>query len=90
MAQHLITVRGREVKLSVTEYEILKYLAVNTGKVVTHTQLLRAVRGPNHLEDTHYLRVYIAQLRHKIEEDPNHPCHIMTEPGVGYRMVGEG
>lgn len=85
--QHLITVRGQKVKLSVTEYEILKYLMSRKGKVVTHAQLLGAVRGPGHGEDAHYLRVYIAQLRHKIEKDPNHPRYIMTEPGVGYRMV---
>jgi two-component system KDP operon response regulator KdpE len=87
LSRRLITVRGQKVKLSVTEYEILRHLAVHRGKVVTHGQLLRAVRGPNHREDTHYLRVYIAQLRHKIEDDPNHPTHIITEPGVGYRMA---
>ncbi len=89
LCRRLITVRGQRVRLSVTEYEILRHLAVHRGKVVTHGQLLRAVRGPNHQEDTHYLRVYIAQLRHKIENDPNHPTHIITEPGVGYRMAVE-
>ncbi len=87
LGRHLITARGQKVRLSVTEYEILRYLALNRGKVVTHGQLLRAVRGHNHQEDSHYIRVYIAQLRHKIESDPNHPTHIITESGVGYRMA---
>ena len=90
LTRHLLTVRGEKVKVSVMEYEILKHLMAHKGRVVTHAELLRAVRGPNHQEDTHYLRVYIAQLRHKIEEDPNHPRYIITEPGVGYRMAGEG
>ncbi len=87
LGRHLIIVRGQKVRLSVTEYEILRHLALHMGKVVTHGQLLRAVRGPNHQEDSHYIRVYIAQLRHKIESDPNHPTHIITESGVGYRMA---
>lgn len=87
LPHHAVTVRGQKLKLAVTEYEILKYLAKNKGKVVTHRQLLRTVRGPNHQEDTHYLRVYVAQLRHKIETDPNHPRYIITEPGVGYRLT---
>ncbi len=85
--RRLVAVGGREVKLSVTEFEILKNLAIHKGKVVSHGQLLRAVRGPGHGEDAHYLRVFIGQLRQKIEQDPNHPTHIVTEPGVGYRMA---
>jgi two-component system KDP operon response regulator KdpE len=87
LGRHLIIVRGQKVRLSVTEYEILRHLALHRGKVVTHGQLLHVVRGPNHQEDSHYIRVYIAQLRHKIESDPNNPTHIITEPGVGYRMA---
>lgn len=79
---------GREVKLAPTEYDILKFLALHAGKVVTHGQLLRAVWGPKNLEgETHYLRVYIRMLRHKIEDDPTRPRYILTEPGVGYRFV---
>ena len=74
-----------EVKLTPTEYEILKFLVLHAGRIVTHRQLLAAIRGA-HREDVHYLRVYIAQLRHKIEEDPNRPRYIVTEPGVGYRF----
>jgi len=87
IARRNLSVKGKEIKLTPTEYEILKYLALQAGRIVTHGQLLRAVRGPNHQEDTHYLRVYITHLRHKIEEDPNRPLYIITEPGVGYRFA---
>jgi len=90
LGRRLAAFRGERLKLSVTEYEILKCLAVHKGKVVTHGQLLRTIRGPLYQDDTHYLRVYIAQLRRKIEEDPNHPRYIITEPGVGYRLTTEG
>jgi two-component system KDP operon response regulator KdpE len=69
------------------EYEILKYLALQAGRVVTHKQLLRAIWGPNYQEQTQYLRVYIGQLRRKIEADPSQPTYIITEPGVGYRLI---
>jgi two-component system KDP operon response regulator KdpE len=82
-----VSVGGKQVKLTPTEYEILKYLALQAGRVVTHGQLLLAARGPNYQKDTHYLRVYIGHLRHKIEDDPNHPQYIITEPGVGYRFA---
>jgi two-component system, OmpR family, KDP operon response regulator KdpE len=85
LARHQVAVGDNEVKLTPTEYEILKFLVGNAGRIVTHQQLLHATRG-SHLEDVHYLRVYIAQLRHKIEEDPNRPRYIVTEPGVGYRF----
>ncbi len=82
-----VTLRGEEIKLTPTEYEILKYLALQAGRVVTHKQLLRAIWGPNYQEQTHYLRIYVGQLRHKIEADPSQPAYIITEPGVGYRLV---
>ncbi len=82
-----VTVEDAEVKLTPTEYELLKNLAVNAGKVLTHRQLLRAVWGISNEYDTHYLRVYIGQLRRKIEADPSRPRHIITEPGVGYRLL---
>jgi two-component system KDP operon response regulator KdpE len=75
------------IKLTPTEYELLRNLAVYSGKVLTHRQLLRAVWGLSYENDTQYLRVYIAQLRRKIESDPSRPRHIITEPGVGYRLL---
>jgi two-component system KDP operon response regulator KdpE len=75
------------VKLTPTEYEILKYLALHAGRVITHSQILRTVWGPNYQGETHYLRVYIGQLRRKIERNPTQPRYIMTEAGVGYRFI---
>lgn len=88
LAHRLVTVEGREVKLTPTEYELLKNLALNAGRVMTHRQLLRTIWGPGYQEEAHYLRVYIGQLRRKIETDPTRPRYIITEPGVGYRLVG--
>ncbi|MBA4416787.1 MAG: DNA-binding response regulator [Syntrophus sp. (in: bacteria)] len=87
LARRNVILRGEEIKLTPTEYEILKYLALQAGRVVTHRQLLRTIWGPNYQEQTHYLRIYIGQLRHKIETDPSQPAYIITEPGVGYRLV---
>jgi len=87
LAHRTVTVDGREVKLTPTEYEILKHLAMNPGRVLTHRQLLRAIWGPGYEEETHYLRVYVSQLRRKVEPDPARPRYIVTEPGVGYRLV---
>ena len=85
-ARRQVWVANREIKLTPTEYEILKYLAANAGKVVTHQQLLRQVWGPAYVNEPHYVRVYVGQLRHKIETDPAQPQYILTEPGVGYRL----
>ncbi|HHW42653.1 MAG TPA: response regulator [Desulfotomaculum sp.] len=87
LAGRRVTVDDREVKLTPTEYELLKNLAIHAGKVLTHRQLLRAVWGPGSESDIHYLRVYVGQLRRKIEADPSRPRHIITEPGVGYRLL---
>jgi len=87
VAQRRVTVDGNVIKPTPTEYELLRNLAVYSGKVLTHRQLLRAVWGPSYENDTQYLRVYIAQLRRKIESDPSRPRHIITEPGVGYRLL---
>jgi two-component system, OmpR family, KDP operon response regulator KdpE len=87
LARRLVLLKGIELKLTPTEYEILKHLALHSGRVITHRQLLRAVWGPNFQDETHYLRVYVGQLRRKIEADPTQPRFIMTEPGVGYRFV---
>jgi two-component system, OmpR family, KDP operon response regulator KdpE len=86
LATRRVTAGGREVKLSKTEYELLRLLARHAGKVLTHRQILREVWGPGHEEDTHYLRVYIAHLREKIESHPESPELILTELGVGYRF----
>lgn len=78
-----------EIHLTPIEYKLLVQLIANLGRVVTHRQLLREVWGPSHVEDTHYLRVYMAGLRRKLESDPNRPRHIRTEPGVGYRLIDQ-
>jgi two-component system KDP operon response regulator KdpE len=80
-------VRGQEVKMTPTEYSLLRLLVRNAGKVVTHRQILKEVWGPNHSDQTHYLRVYIAHLREKIEAVPGRPELLITEPGVGYRLL---
>ncbi|SDF13683.1 response regulator [Sporolituus thermophilus] len=82
-----VSVGGREIKLTPTEYELIKVLAQHRGRVLTHKQLLKAVWGSTYVEDTHYIRVYIGQLRRKIEENPAQPRYIITESGVGYRLM---
>ncbi|HWX39645.1 MAG TPA: response regulator transcription factor [Blastocatellia bacterium] len=82
-----VVAAGAEVKLTPKEFEILKYLMSNIGKVVTHRALLQAVWGSESTEQTEYLRVFINQLRRKIEPDPQHPRYIVTEPWVGYRLA---
>ncbi|HET7600999.1 MAG TPA: response regulator [Gemmatimonadales bacterium] len=83
--------RGREeLHLTPTEYRLLAALVRHAGRVVTHRQLLHEVWGANYVEQTHYLRVYMAQLRHKLERDPTRPRLLATEPGVGYRLRDEG
>jgi two-component system KDP operon response regulator KdpE len=86
LATRRVSVNGREVKLSVTEYNLLRFLVRHAGKVLTHRQILREVWGQGHEEHTHYLRVYVAHLREKIEADPSRPELISTESGVGYRL----
>lgn len=87
VARRLVTVQDEPVKLTQTEYALLRVLVQHAGRVLTHTQLLREVWGPGYTNETHYLRVYIATLRKKIETDPTTPQIILTEPGVGYRLV---
>jgi two-component system KDP operon response regulator KdpE len=84
-----VWVNGREVHLTPTEYKLLTTLVKHAGKVVTHHQLLREVWGPAHTEQGHYVRVYMAHLRHKLEAEPARPRYLLTEPGVGYRLVTE-
>jgi two-component system KDP operon response regulator KdpE len=78
---------GREVHLTPIEYRLLSVLVKHAGKVLTHRQLLKEVWGPSHVEHAHYLRIYMAQLRRKLEEDPAQPRFLLTEPGVGYRLA---
>ncbi len=80
---------GEEVHLTPIEFRLLACLAQHLDMVVTHRQLLREVWGPSHVEHTHYLRIYMKQLRDKLEEDPIRPRHLLTETGVGYRLVGD-
>lgn len=93
---HLDTIRrlvirdGEQIRLTPKEYDLLVRLAHHAGRVVTHKALLTAVWGPAHAEDMHYLRVFIGQLRTKIERDPADPKIIRTEPGVGYRFIADG
>jgi two-component system KDP operon response regulator KdpE len=87
LASRQITVRGKQVKLTPTEYAFLRLLVRNAGRVVTQRQILTEVWGPKAVEQTHYLRVYAAHLREKLERDPARPELILTEPGVGYRLI---
>lgn len=87
--RHRATRAGEELKLSPKEFELLFFLAGHAGKVITHRQILTAVWGPAHTEDTQYLRVYVGHLRQKIEEKPDDPRIIVTEPGIGYRITEE-
>jgi two-component system, OmpR family, KDP operon response regulator KdpE len=81
-----VFVDDSEVHLTPTEYKLLGTLVRHAGKVLTHRQLLKEVWGPNAVEHTHYLRVYMTQLRHKLEKDAARPQYFLTEPGVGYRL----
>ncbi|MBB5050892.1 two-component system KDP operon response regulator KdpE [Afipia massiliensis] len=84
--RHRVTRGGAELKLTPKEFDLLSFLARHAGRVVTHRQILAAVWGPAHTEDTQYLRVYIGQLRQKIEDKPDDPRVVLTEPGIGYRV----
>jgi two-component system, OmpR family, KDP operon response regulator KdpE len=88
LVKRLVTRAGVPIRLSPREYDLLAQLVEGGGKVVTHRQLLTAVWGPAHDEDVQYLRVFVGQLRQKIEPDPGAPALILTEPGVGYRWTG--
>ncbi len=83
-----VTRDGVPVKLSKKEFEILRLLVVNAGRVLTHQHLLREVWGPAQIEENHYLRIYVGHLRQKLGDNPENPHYIITEPGVGYRFVG--
>ena len=82
-----VTREGDEIRLTPKEFDLLAFLARNAGKVVTHKQILNAVWGPAHENETQYLRVYVGQLRQKLERDPTEPAVVLTEPGIGYRLA---
>jgi len=81
-----VRVDDREVRLTPIQYRLLSVLVQNAGKVLTHRQILKEVWGPSHSESSHYLRIYMSQLRQKLEEDPTKPKYLLTESGVGYRL----
>jgi two-component system, OmpR family, KDP operon response regulator KdpE len=86
LANHTVTTNGSDVHLTPIEFDLMRVLAQNRGRLVTHRQLLQEVWGPAYGEETHYLRVHVAHMRAKIEPDPARPRYLITEPGVGYRM----
>ena len=86
LAAGVVTRAGAQVRLTPTEYHLLEVLARHRGRLVPQAQLLRDVWGPGYEKESHYLRVYMAQLRRKLETDPAHPRHLITEPGLGYRL----
>jgi two-component system, OmpR family, KDP operon response regulator KdpE len=90
LGRRVVTLRDQEVQLTPTEYDLLRVLVTNAGKVLTHHQLLREVWGVGYAQETHMLRVNISNLRRKIETDPTRPHYVLTEPGVGYRLRSDG
>src|SRR5512136_2331601 len=89
LARHLVTRGGEEVKLTATEFKLLAYLAANADRVLTHQAILTHVWDPADVDHVEYLRVYMRQLRKKLEDDPDQPQFLITEPGVGYRLLAD-
>ena len=89
LARRAVRLRGDLVRLTPTEYRLLEAMATNTGKLLTHGWLLRKVWGPGYGTESHYVRVYVQQLRRKLQDDPSRPRFILTEPGLGYRWLPE-
>lgn len=87
LTRRLVTLRGEPIKLTPTEYALLRLMVQHAGRVLTHRQILKEVWGPAYIDESHYLRVYFSQLRQKIEENPALPKYLLTEPGVGYRLA---
>jgi len=87
LVERIVTRNGTRVHLTPLEFKLLSVLVANAGKVMTNPQLLRAVWGPSNAENGHYLRVYMGHLRHKLEDEPAQPRHLITETAVGYRLV---
>lgn len=89
LGRRMVEKNGQALHLTPIEFRLLAYVVANPDCVLTHRQLLKAVWGPSHAEDSHYVRVYMGHLRKKLEEDPANPDHLVTEPGVGYRFVAQ-
>ncbi|MBE0624123.1 MAG: response regulator [Burkholderiales bacterium] len=89
LERRLVRTDGKDIHLTPIEYRLLGCLAKHAGMVLTHRHLLREVWGPSHVEQSHYLRIYMGQLRHKLEPDPARPRFLLTETGVGYRLAAE-
>jgi len=89
LVNHSVMRGGQTVHLTPIEYRLLALLVRNAGKMLTHRQILREIWGPSHVESSHYLRIYMGQLRHKLEENPAQPRFFLTEAGVGYRLALE-
>jgi two-component system KDP operon response regulator KdpE len=89
LSLRIVRKKDEQLKLTSTEYNLLALLAKNEGRVLTHRHLLKEIWGPGHESESQYLRVFIAQLRKKIEDNPNEPAIIITEPGVGYRFISK-
>ncbi len=89
LARRRVLMRGEEISLTPTEYDLLRLLVTNAGKVLTHRQILKQIWGSAYLEQPHILRVNVSNLRHKLEKDASRPCYIVTESGVGYRFKGQ-
>src|ERR1019366_4975068 len=87
LGARIVRKAGAEVHLTPIEYRLLGVLLANAGRVLTHRHLLREVWGPSHVEQNHYLRVFMGSLRHKLEDDPAQPKMLVTETGVGYRLI---
>jgi two-component system, OmpR family, KDP operon response regulator KdpE len=87
LSSRQVIAHGQEVRLTPTEFKLMSELVRNAGKVLTQRHLLQAVWGPNHVDHTHYLRLYMAQLRGKLEKDPTNPKLLLTEQGIGYRLA---
>lgn len=87
LAHRAVSVHGKPVKFTPTEYAFLRLMIQHAGQALTHRQILREVWGKEYIDETHYLRVYVAQIRQKIESDPTRPTILLTEPGVGYRLA---
>jgi two-component system KDP operon response regulator KdpE len=87
VAERVVTRGSERIKLTPHEFDLLRVLAQNRGKLLTHRMLLREVWGPSYQVEAHYLHVYVSHLRSKLEPDPSHPRYLLTEPGAGYRLV---
>lgn len=90
LAGHVVTRQGEEVKLTATEFRLLAFLVKHAGRVLTHQSILIQIWGPEYADNVEYLRVYMGQLRKKLESDPKKPRYLISEPGVGYRFISEG